>query len=29
VGTKEIGRKKMGFKELEHVVVVSVVGSGE
>jgi hypothetical protein len=28
-GTREIGRKKIGFKELEHVVVVSVVGSGE
>jgi hypothetical protein len=29
VGTKEIGGKNIGFKELEHVVVVSAVGSGE
>jgi len=29
VGTKEIGRKNIGFKELEHVVVVSAVGNGE
>ncbi len=26
---KEVGKRRVGFKELEQVVVVSVVGSGE
>jgi hypothetical protein len=29
VGTRAIGRKKIGFKELEHVVVVNAIRSGE
>ncbi len=26
---KEVGKKRIGFKELEQVVVVRVAGSGE